>query len=294
MKKIIISFALLFSFYVMGMEWSETEKIIKKQREEINKNLQRHNEWLAVINDQFEKKNEQRDCQIKLFYAIEGGYAWAVKEFLLQGANPNGRVPGAKSSITPLKFAVIHGMLSLCKSWCLKEAWIRISYSPKDIENKFDIIKELIAEGADVNAQDENSEEYPLYTLIERGNNLEEVKLLLKNGARVDSKNTSEGYTPLHAVTFLDNQDTAEEIITLLLKNGADIDATTRYWDVTPLILSMQLRKEKIATILINKGANTEKLWKTSEPGIVSRRDVWVPLRVMAQRYNLEQLKALL
>jgi len=78
----------------------------------------------------------------------------------------------------------------------------------------------LVAFGADVNSASQNAQRvYPLNSAA-AANNLLAVRLLLANGAEVDSRQAG-GFTPLHNAA----QNGQVELVELLLQHGADPQA---------------------------------------------------------------------
>ena len=87
-------------------------------------------------------------------------------------------------------------------------------------------VKQLVAAGVDVNAQDEDRWT-PLYTAAREGHK-EVVELLIAKGADVNLKNGL-GQTPLHTAARFFHKD----IVELLITKGADVNAK-EYGDETP------------------------------------------------------------
>ena len=85
-----------------------------------------------------------------------------------------------------------------------------------------EIIKELIAKGADVNART-NEGDTSLHKAVAEGNK-EAVELLITAGADVNARNDFE-ITPLHEATGSNLEKGHLEITELLLANGADVNA---------------------------------------------------------------------
>ena len=118
----------------------------------------------------------------------------------------------------------------------------------------------LIANGADVNAKDED-DDTPLHYAA-RQNATETAALLLKNGADVNVK-AKYGWTPLHRAA----QGNATETAALLLKNGAEVNAKNND-DWTPLHLAARYNATETAALLLKNGADVNAKSKI----------VWTPL----------------
>lgn len=113
-------------------------------------------------------------------------------------------------------------------------------------ENK-DIVKLLLENGADIESTDLKNGNTPLFL---SANNLEITKLLIDKGANVNAKN-KEGFSPLAFAVEANNI----EVVKLLLKKGSDVNDTNS-WDETPLMMASGIGAKDIAKILIDKGAD--------------------------------------
>jgi ankyrin repeat protein len=111
------------------------------------------------------------------------------------------------------------------------------------------VAKLLIKNGANVNSNENEYKTTPLHVGCQQF--LPRLaELLIKNGADVNSKNRY-GYTPLH-LTCLTNSDV--RIAELLIKNGADVNSKDRY-GYTPLDEACKKGHVDIANLLLNRGA---------------------------------------
>lgn len=87
-----------------------------------------------------------------------------------------------------------------------------------DFERKVEVAKELVAHGADINAED-NEGKCPLHYAAGKGRS-DLAELLLASGAMVNAADNV-GKTPLHDAAFRGCADVAA----LLLANGANVNA---------------------------------------------------------------------
>lgn len=183
----------------------------------------------------------------KLFEEIKNDNLNAIKVLITKGANVN---QTNDDGITPLS-AALYG----------------------DIYKKpnFEIVKLLVENGVDVNAEKEFSKETPLFLAIRKSeiDYMNIMKLLIENGANVNHKNENET-TPLMAAA----ESLNISAVKLLLENSADINAKDRFGStalnyangVIVLDTTNKNKDKQIMDFLIEKGAKrgtttiTEKL----------------------------------
>ena len=118
------------------------------------------------------------------------------------------------------------------------------------INNNVDQVKNLIAQGLDVNDTDGSDYGSPLHVAAQKGN-CEIITLLLDAGADINLKNDDMGATPL--MVAVDAGQPAA--VSLLLNRGADLYATN--FDGANAMLYAQGAPEKVRHELItilNKG----------------------------------------
>jgi len=110
-----------------------------------------------------------------------------------------------------------------------------------------------IAAGADVNSQASSAllERTPLHDAVE-WNKVDMVKLLIRNGARLDVQDAY-GLTPLHLAARMGSTGLAD----ILLKAGAPVNARSTNGE-TPLMAAKKLstKHRHVAELLILRGAD--------------------------------------
>jgi ankyrin repeat protein/beta-lactamase regulating signal transducer with metallopeptidase domain len=167
-------------------------------------------------------------------------------EFLIEkGANIN--TPDDRG-VTPLDVAEQRGSTDMVE---LLQQHGAIKGSPNllGIINSGDIeqVKLLISQGADINVKNSNGLT-PLYLASQEGRK-DVVELLIDNGADINAKNNN-GITPLHRAAREGHKDVVE----LLISRGADINVKNTRGQ-TPLDLAQQRGHTEIVELLKNHGA---------------------------------------
>ncbi|MEI6190957.1 MAG: ankyrin repeat domain-containing protein [bacterium] len=114
----------------------------------------------------------------------------------------------------------------------------------------------LLDNGANVNFADKKGKTVLMYAVEAKQQNMDMISLLIKNGANVDAKNTSE-WTALHYAATVGNVPA----INLLVKSGANINAR-KDSGATPLIVATLTSHVDVMKILLDLGA--DPLIKTS------------------------------
>ncbi|MDD5613821.1 MAG: ankyrin repeat domain-containing protein [Candidatus Omnitrophica bacterium] len=143
-------------------------------------------------------------------------------------------------------------------------------------KGNLDMIKILLENGADINSQDDMMGWTPLISAANKGNN-EAVKLLIDRGAIIDAADTA-GYTALIYAATAGYKDTVE----LLVKSGADINYASGGY--SPLISALDNGHTETAKVLIENGADPNSSTETGE----------TPLILAAQKGNLAAVQVLL
>lgn len=161
---------------------------------------------------------------------------------------------------TPLMVAAYGGYLHSAKILLAHDA--DISIKNKDGDDAFSYVFEYVDENDDDMAQillKQGAKIDALYegkTLLRHAiydENLEHVKILLKNGANVNAKDETGGRTPIWGVCVA-LKPNVYDIAEVLLANGADINARDDDGD-TLLSLKGCVENKKLWSYLISKGA---------------------------------------
>ena len=175
----------------------------------------------------------------------------AVKQHLAAGADVNAK---DDDGYTPLDYAVPAGkeetadLLRKHGGISGAEDSIHLAAMLGNIE----AVKQHLADGADVDAKDEDGE-----TSLQRAakfGHKEIAELLISNGADVNAK--SEGYesTPLHHAAWAGYAH--KEVTELLIAKGADVNAKNNI-GITPLDAAITRSHTEIADLLRKHGAKT-------------------------------------
>jgi len=122
----------------------------------------------------------------------------------------------------------------------------------------------LISAGARVDAMTRNGNYTPLH-LAARAGNAAVVKALVESGANVNAKTTSGGASALH---FAAAQGSTEAVNALIDK-GAAVDVRDGAWDETPLMWAAAYNRVDALQTLIKRGANVALASKVED--IVAR-----------------------
>jgi ankyrin repeat protein len=144
-------------------------------------------------------------------------------------------------------------------------------------ENNSDQVTQLLAEGADVNAQDEH--EATALNSATRKNHKEIARLLLSYGASINSKDCFD-YTPLHGAVDAGNK----ALVKILAAYGANIDVEDNRGR-TPLWAAIYSGHKEIVEALLQHNAG----WGINKPN----KDNKTPLDLAQELGNDEIIKLL-
>jgi len=161
-----------------------------------------------------------------LYSAAKKGNTKVIEELVARGHDVNVKKAGfVREGYTPLHFAVLH-------------------------ERK-DAIKTLVKLGADVNAKNKESET-PLWIAVSELKNPEIVELLLDFGAKINSRRSDIGMTPLDWAAF----DGKLEMVKALLKRGANPNAGRGTTRSAPIERCANNGNVEILNALVKAGAD--------------------------------------
>jgi uncharacterized protein len=136
--------------------------------------------------------------------------------------------------------------------------------------------KMLLSAGARLEATTRNGSYTPLH-LASRVGKVSLIKALLQGGANANAATSSGGATPLHFAAGQGNPDA----ITALVDGGARVDAPDAAWGETPLMWASSANRVAAVQVLIAKGASVKAASKIED----------IPAREKADRAAL-QLRA--
>ena len=144
------------------------------------------------------------------------------------------------------------------------------------VGNARDAAAELIAQGADVSAREDNGGTALHYAA--RNNSLDVAKLLIERGADVSAKEDDD-WTALHVTAWDNSLDVAK----LLIERGADVSAKEDD-DWTALHVTAWDNSLDVAKLLIERGADVS----------AETNNEWTPLHIAARDNSLDVAKLLI
>ncbi|MBN2444343.1 MAG: ankyrin repeat domain-containing protein [Spirochaetales bacterium] len=190
-------------------------------------------------------------CSI-LDYACFSGLHWLVKQILSKGGNLN----NYKSPDCPLCYAARGGHSDIVHYLRDKGAEItdpQSLFSNACQGGLLWFIEDLMEQGVDINKPDARGDT-PLHKAATGTNTLSVAQFLIDKGASINAKVSSgsdEGATPLHRAARSGNLQVAR----LLVENGADINSDAHFLG-TPLIHAAANNQEKMIIFLVTEGAD--------------------------------------
>jgi len=186
---------------------------------------------------------------MSLLNAVKRENVNAIRKLLNNGANVNQNIGNGRS---PLIQASSNGNLEL--------------------------VKLLLAKGADVNKANDKNGETPLYQASKWGH-ANVVKVLMAKGADVN-KATKKGFTPLIAASMEGHM----EVVTLLLAApGIDVNKANKD-GTTPLYWASYYGRTEVAKVLLKAGADVDK----------ADKDGVTPLHVASYEGHMDIVKLFL
>lgn len=233
---------------------------------------------------------DEKEGVTPLIAATLGGHVEVVQVLIQAKADLNGRdnANGATAlmwaaTIRPDKEAIERGMVQppvekkleiarlLIKAGAkvnLQNAWGGTSLQWAADEGNVEMVKLLLASGADPNLADQQG----LMPLIaaahyEEPNYLQILKMLLSSGAKLEGADAS-GKTPLMASTNNYGTATAE----FLIKAGANVNAADKE-GVTALMKACQMGRADVARLLIRSGARLDAKTKDGRSALKVAQD---------------------
>jgi ankyrin repeat protein len=197
-----------------------------------------------------------------LMYAVPRAYASTdAKALIAAGANVN---DANEDGQTALMLAAQTGSIEIIKT--LLDAGAVASINTKDKQGRIaltyvkpkythdsvsEVVKALIAAGANINAADEGGQTPLMLTALDMAWHSEElIKLLLEAGASINAKD-KQGKTAL--MVAIGNESMNVDKVKLLLASGADVSIKDTQGQ-TALMIARQIRNETIIKLLEEAG----------------------------------------
>ena len=180
-----------------------------------------------------------------LHMAADMGEIDMVKLLIVKGADVNA---ADKRGRTPLALAKQEGHMEVVN--ILQQHGAKETLHGVVASGDVDEVKRLLSEGHDVNSR-KSEGQTPLHMASRAGHD-DIVKLLLARGADIEAKEGKDGRTPLHLAALRARKNVAET----LLAAGADINSRNDRWNSTPLHDATIPGDMGVITMLVDKGAD--------------------------------------
>ena len=118
-------------------------------------------------------------------------------------------------------------------------------------DRNIELVRKLIAEGADVNAKNERNMTPLEWGLFRSSLTKEVAELLTEKGANLNVQD-EDGWSPLYGAIYV---GTDKDILKLLVSRGADVNLATKKGE-TPLHSAVEMGDIDIVKLLVDKGAD--------------------------------------
>ncbi len=134
-------------------------------------------------------------------------------------------------------------------------------------DDDIDRVRELIAQGEDVNGKDDNYDKItPLFIAVENGN-VEIARVLIEFGAKVNVRD-DEKQTPLMRL----DSDATVELVELLVANGSKVNLTDNE-NNSALIIAAEDASTDVVRALVDAGADVNLANKDGETALMKAAD---------------------